>query len=188
MTSVVFIVNFKIILSLKMTVDFQTLIQDADANFISGRLKDATRGFSYIVEKSAESRKFEEMLYASYRLLLCYNPDDIFNTVSVIYNLAKTILQSSALVLADRIKLEVNLVAKKELLKLLEKILKHLDEAPNIEKLRIVLYDIYEKLINEYDATSEEKKEFAKEMLDYAQRLDDLGRIEYAQNLLAKLN
>lgn len=115
--------------SIEDTVAFETILDEANAHYSTGRFVDAAKTFEHLSSMCIKSKKFDDMLYFIYRALIAWsNEKSVYNKLRLYQRVGIFSLKFSTKLAMEELEQSISISKKLDLLIIIQKNLVYLDE------------------------------------------------------------
>lgn len=164
-------------------VAFETILDEANAYYTTGRFVDAAKTFEHLSSMCIKSKKFDDMLYFTYRALNAWsNEDRTTNKLKLYQRVGVFSLKFSTKLALEALERSINNIEKLELMTIIKKNLIYLDEKIKRDEIMINMLPIITELIQIEDEYIRKK-----ELIDNAIELHtELNNSQEKEKLIFK--
>ena len=159
--------------SIEDMVAFETILDEANAHYSTGRFVDAAKTFEHLSSMCIKSKKFDDMLYFIYRALIAWsNEENIFNKIKLYQRVGIFSLKFSTKLAIEELEHSVSKSTKLELLTIIQKNLIFLDEKDKRLEILSQMVPILSELV-EIEDEYIKKKAFIEQSIEINEELED---------------
>jgi len=165
-----------------------SIIEEAEVNYKTGRFEDAAKNFEYLSGKMLDHKFFEDMIYFTYRSLTARKRiNDIPTIVRNLQTLGLNVLKISTYLASEYLNNSLVYEEKTELLWVAQKNLELLGEKEQRKQFINTLTKIYVKFASDAEFSYSERRSYLERNLQMYKEMKDYNKYNSTNERLAFL-